>query len=264
MRAGCPDSGGSTMDAAGGISEVFRRRRVRPAPSCGILSFMEKTYEKVVDYVKAEILAGRLHPGDRLPSERELAEKLNSSRNSVREGLRVLDNIGVVSSLHGSGNYISLNFDETMTELLSFMYLLKGIREDQLTEFRRSIEWEAINLAVDRVSDQQKKELTDHLNKLESVRTESARVRHDRAIHQILVTASRNDFLITNYLALNNLMDQYISTMRARIISGMNDAHKLGEAHRMMVEGIVEGDAEKARKGLIRHFDYILEYGGSS
>ena len=224
---------------------------------------MEKTYEKVVEYVKEEILAGRLHPGDRLLSEREMAEKLGSSRNSVREGLRVLDNIGVVSSQHGSGNYISLNFDETMTEVLSFMYLLKGIREDQLTEFRRSIEREALALAVERVTEEQKREMLEHLSKLESVKTESARVRHDRAIHQILVTASGNDFLITNYKALNNLMDQYISTMRARIITGMNDAHMLGEAHRMLVEGIVEGNMEKGRLGLQRHFEYIQIYGGS-
>ena len=222
---------------------------------------MEKTYEKVVEYVKQEILAGRLHPGDRLPSERELAEKLESSRNSVREGLRVLDNIGVVSSLHGSGNYISLNFDETMTEMLAFMYLLKGIREDQLTEFRRSIELEALYLAVERVTDQQKEELMEHLEKLEMVRTESARVRHDRAIHQILVEASGNEFLITNYRALNNLMDQYISTMRARIINGMHDAHMLGEAHRLFVEGLVSGDLEKGQTGLKRHFDYIKQYG---
>ena len=225
---------------------------------------MEKTYEKVVEYVKSEILSGRLSPGDRLPSERELADRLGSSRNSVREGLRVLDNIGVVSSQHGSGNYISLNFDETMTEVLSFMYLLKGIQEDQLTEFRRSIELESYYLAVERITDQQKKELKEHLEKLETVRTESARVRHDRAIHQILVTASGNDFLITNYMALNNFIDRYIRSMRSRIINGMNDQHMLAKAHRDLVEGMLEGNLEKGINGLMRHFEYIRIYGEKS
>ena len=224
---------------------------------------MEKTYEKVVEYVKAEILAGQLRPGDRLPSERELAEKLNSSRNSVREGLRVLENIGVVSSQHGSGNYISLNFDEMMTEQLSFMYLLKGIQEDQVTQFRRSIEWEAMYLAIDGISDQEKKEMLQHLDKLETVRTESARVRHDKAIHEILVNASHNDFLITNYGALNKFIDRYIRDMRARIITGMNDQHMLAKAHREMVEGVVEGNLEKGLNGLLKHFEYIEEYGTS-
>ena len=225
---------------------------------------MYKTYEKVVEYVKKEILAGHLHPGDRLPSERELAEKLGSSRNSVREGLRVLDNIGIVTSQRGSGNYIAVNFDETMTEMLAFMYILKGIREDQLTAFRRSIEREAMTHAVERVTEQQKKELMEHLEKLETVRTENARVRHDKAIHQILVAASENDFLITSYMALNNVIDRYIRSMRSRIINGMHDQHLLAKAHRDLVEGIVEGDLEKGMSGLMRHFEYIRIYGGET
>ena len=222
---------------------------------------MEKSFERIVQYVKNEILKGRLRPGDRLPSERELADTLGTSRNSVREGLRVLENIGVVTSHHGSGNFISLNFDETMTEQLSFMYFLKGIREDQVTEFRRSMEWEAMYLAVERITEDEKQEMLEHLKKLEAVQTESARVRHDKAIHEILVKASRNDFLITNYKALNNLMDRYIRSMRARIISGMNSHNMLARAHRDLVEGVVEGNLEKGLQGLLKHFQYIQEYG---
>ncbi len=222
---------------------------------------MEKSFEKVVQYVKNQILKGRLRPGDRLPSERELAETLSTSRNSVREGLRVLENIGVVTSHHGSGNFISLNFDDTMSELLSFMFFLKGIREDQVTEFRRSIEWESMYLAVERITEEEKREMLLHLDKLETVQTESARVRHDKAIHQILVEASRNDFLITNYGALNNFIDRYIRSMRARIITGMNDHNMLAKAHRDLVEGVVEGNLEKGLNGLLKHFEYIKEYG---
>ena len=221
----------------------------------------EKSYEKTVDYIKKELLNGHLRTGDRLPSERELAEVLGSSRNSVREGLRVLENLGVVTSCHGSGNFISLNFDETMSELLSFMYFLKGIREDQVTAFRRSMEWEAMYLAVERITDQEKAEMMGHLEKLEAVQTEDARVQHDKAIHEILIAASHNDFLITNYKALNNLMDRYIRSMRARIISGMNSHNMLAKAHRELVEGVVGGDLEKGLHGVLEHFRYIEEYG---
>ena len=220
-----------------------------------------KLYEDIAARMIAQIHAGTLRPGDRLPSERELADALSTSRNSVREGLRVLENIGVVTSHHGSGNFISLNFDETMSELLSFMFFLKGIREDQVTEFRRSIEWESMYLAVERITEEEKKEMLLHLDKLETVQTESARVRHDKAIHQILVEASRNDFLITNYGALNNFLDRYIRSMRARIISGMNDHHMLAKANRDLVEGVVEGNLDKGLNGLLKHFEYIREYG---
>lgn len=221
---------------------------------------MEKSYERVVQYVKDEILAGRLCPGDKLATERVLAEQLSVSRNSVREGLRILENIGVISSQQGSGNYISLNFDETMSEVLSFMYFLKGMDERQVTEFRWFIEREAMLLAVKRADRKQKQRMMIHLDGLEKAITEENRVLHDKGIHRVLVEASRNDFLITNYQALTNLMDRYISSMRTRIISGMQSRNKLEYAHRVLVEGVVESDLEKGLTGLRDHFGYIEQY----
>ena len=71
----------------------------------------EKPYQLVIDHVRGEVLHGNLRPGDRLPGERELAEQLGISRNSVREGLRILENMGVTSSQHGAGHYIALKDD---------------------------------------------------------------------------------------------------------------------------------------------------------
>ena len=65
----------------------------------------EKPYQLVIDHVREEVLHGNLRPGDRLPGERELAEQLGISRNSVREGLRILENMGITSSQHGAGHY---------------------------------------------------------------------------------------------------------------------------------------------------------------
>ena len=81
----------------------------------------DKPYQLVIDHIKDDILNGVLKPGDRLPGERELAEQLGISRNSVREGLRILENMGVTASRHGAGHYVSLNFDVPMTEMLSLI-----------------------------------------------------------------------------------------------------------------------------------------------
>ena len=50
----------------------------------------EKAYEKVIDYIESNILDGHFEVGDKLPSERELSQMLSVSRNSVREGIRIL------------------------------------------------------------------------------------------------------------------------------------------------------------------------------
>ena len=221
---------------------------------------MEKSYKKIVDYVKNEITAGKLKPGDKLMAERDLAEHLGMSRNSVREGLRLLENIGVLNSQQGSGNYIDLNFNETMTDVLSFMYLLKGIDLDQVTEYRLLIERDAMKLAVKRATEEQKIEIMDHLRGLEKAETEEERVVYDRALHETLVEASHNDFLITNYAALANLMDRYIQSMRLNIIIGMQSQNMLERTHRMLAEAVAESDYEKGTSGLETHFGYIEQY----
>ena len=220
----------------------------------------EKTYGKVVDYVREGILSGTLKPGDKLPPERDLAENLATSRNSVREGLRILEHIGVLSSQQGSGNYLSLNFDETMSETLSFMYLLKGFRYDQITEFRYAIERQAMELAVRLADEEQKERIARHFKGLEEATEEAERVRHDKALHEVLVEASHNDLLITNYRALTIFMDRYIASMRTRIISGMKSREMLEATHRRLVEGVVEGNLEKGLSGLKEHFEFIERY----
>ena len=67
----------------------------------------EKAYARVIEKVKKMILSGELKPGEKLPPEREFAEKLEVSRNSVREAIRIMDMMGIVSSQQGSGNYVT-------------------------------------------------------------------------------------------------------------------------------------------------------------
>lgn len=219
-----------------------------------------KPYKKVMDYVKRGILDGTFVPGNRLEPERDLALKLGISRNSVREGLRALELIGLLSSRQGSGNFISLNFDETMTEMLTSMYYLKGLQEDQVTEFRFGIEWEALQLAVERAEEEQKKRAWLALVRLEEAQTEEERIVYDKALHQAMVDASHNDFLITNYRALTSFMDTYIKSMRHRIIEGMESRNELELSHRLLAEGLIEGNLKKGMQGLSAHFGYIRKY----
>lgn len=219
-----------------------------------------KTYKAAVDFVRQEVLDGTLRPGDKLPTERELAAQLDISRNSVREGLRVLENLGVLSSTQGSGNYIALNFDDTISEALSFLYYLRGMQESDVTEFRWLIEREALALSVRRITSGQKERLRQELGRLESAKSEEERIRSDKVIHKVMVQASANDFLIASYQALTAFMDRYISTMRQRIIRGMMGNNKLEESHRLLVEGLIEGDLARAQQGLENHFGYIEQY----
>ena len=96
----------------------------------------EKTYEKVVDYIQGEIRKGNLQRGERLPPERELAEALGVSRNSVREALRTLSLLGFVSSVQGADRILVLdngkvNGFDTHENLLKTNRIYREIYEAQ-------------------------------------------------------------------------------------------------------------------------------------
>lgn len=221
---------------------------------------MEKSYMKVREYIWNRLYAGEIKAGDKLPAERDLAELLQISRNSVREGLKTMENLGVIESQYGAGNFIARNFDKTLRDVMTFMYLLNNRSNEQITEFRYGLEWEAVNLLVGNLTDEQSENLMKHLEKLETAVSEHERVKCDKALHYYLIEATNNEYMIANFRALTKTLDAYIPTMRSKIITGMQRDEDLKNSHRMIVEGIVNGDKEMALEGLSMHFQYIITY----
>ena len=86
----------------------------------------QKAYKGVIDYFKKKIMDGELRPGEKLPPERDIAERLNVSRNSVREAIRIMDMTGVISSQQGSGNYITCEFQKSLAETMTMMSFLSS------------------------------------------------------------------------------------------------------------------------------------------
>ena len=66
----------------------------------------QKAYKGVIDYFKKKIMDGELRPGEKLPPERDIAERLNVSRNSVREAIRIMDMTGVISIISRSARFV--------------------------------------------------------------------------------------------------------------------------------------------------------------
>lgn len=223
----------------------------------------EKSYEKVIEYVRNHILKKEFKIGDKLLSERELAVQLGISRNSVREGLRILERMGVLCSQQGAGNYIVGKFESTLTEVLSMMYTLRDMEMEQVTQFRHGLEYGAMNLAVFHATEEEKERMKYHLQALEEAESEEVRIRHDKAIHYLLIEASRNKYMLVNFIALTQIMDFYIPTMRGKILNSMKTEDFLYEAHELIVKGVVEGNLEKGMRGLALHFKYINDYRNS-
>lgn len=107
-----------------------------------------KLYEEVVRQIKVLISKGKLKPGDLLPSEEELAKSIGVSRATVREGLRILELVGMVETKRGKGTIVTASNPEIIQERLSFALNDKGKDLLYLMQIREMFEPEVAKLAA--------------------------------------------------------------------------------------------------------------------
>ena len=112
-----------------------------------------KVYEQVIEEIKNQIKTGKLKKGDKLPSERDMVELFSVSRTSVREAMRALEVIGLIERKQGAGNYIKTNFDDSLFEPISVMFMLQKNSLDDIVELREILESYCIKLAVRNISE---------------------------------------------------------------------------------------------------------------
>lgn len=218
----------------------------------------DKPADKVIEYVETLILAGKLRVDDRLPAERDLAQTLNVSRTAVREGIRLLETIGIVESRQGSGNYITRHFDKTLERVLTMMYALDNMSYAQVQEFRYAVERQALALAVHNDNAQLRRQMQKHLDGMLHGRTEEEQTENDRLLHFDLVQLSGNRLVIANYAALDRIIARHIRDVRLRIQSGSSGEFELLQGiHRQLVEAVLQGDLEMGKEALDRHFYFI-------
>src|SRR5690606_19743366 len=130
--------------------KVTAESPVRAAPRVGRMTVTRRAVEQI----KAMIADGTLHPGQRLPTERELAAKMGLSRSSMREAIRVLTTLGVLEARHGAGVYVTELHPRRLLEPFSVLAEVgRGTTLLEMLHVRRIVEPAAAALAAVRASD---------------------------------------------------------------------------------------------------------------
>ena len=165
-------------------------------------------YEKVIDYIRNQIEAENLTINSKLPTERAIAEELSISRNSTREALRILEHMGILKSIHGSGNYLTDNISMQMSEMLRYMILLKSISKLDICHFRRDMEKTVCRVVMkSEISEDELDKISDILN---SESDEYDEVERDRLFHYSLIYATNNKLWICFMEAIMDIYREWI------------------------------------------------------
>nr|WP_174616361.1 GntR family transcriptional regulator [Virgibacillus ihumii] len=111
------------------------------------MSPKQKVYQGVLQEIRRFIDTNNLGPGDKLPSERDLSEKLHAGRSSVREALRAMELLGLLETRHGEGTFLSAYTPYQTVELLSSFILQGSTIKKDLASTKRLLEKEIAKLA---------------------------------------------------------------------------------------------------------------------
>ncbi|WP_309105179.1 GntR family transcriptional regulator [Microbacterium sp.] len=200
------------------------------------------------------IADGALRPGDRLPSEGELCERLGVSRGSLREAIRMLAALGVLETRHGSGSYVGeLRAADLIGSLSLTVGLLPMAGVLELTELRRVLEPHAAALAAARIDQVTVERLGRVLDEIEASEDFEIHSRLDHQFHMMISGVAGN-------AALTSLIDVLRSRSRAYRIPDAHDAAELkmhsDEGHRAILRGLAAADPVAASAAASAHVAY--------
>jgi len=221
-----------------------------------------KISQKVVEQFEKLISDGKLQPGQRLPTEKELAETLRVSRPTLREALMVLEAIGYIEIRPREGSFVRTMIPSPLREPVVTILERHPEKIFELFEVRRRIDPDGAALAAERASERERTQLREYLEQAKAL------VASGRSIFSPEVTGlyAKTFFRIAE--ATHNSIYAYLMRMLWTMVEGAMpySREKLAFAPHLfakffkqyvaIVDAVIAGDALRARQAVARHLDF--------
>ena len=221
----------------------------------------KKISEEIVEQIKMLISRGELKPGDRIPSERELALMLGVSRPSVREAIMVLDAMGFLEARQGGGTYVRTLTDKSIADPLAKLVEKKDpAMLRALAEVRMGLESWSAYLAAQRAEESEIEEMRRLYVIMEK---QAARGGWDSEVdaefHYVITAASHNSLQMHVLDSIHSLFHTTIQVALMEFYRQEGHVEKLLTQHREIMEAIADHDPERARQKMMIHLAMVEE-----
>ena len=218
----------------------------------------ERLSTSVVRQIEQLILRGILRPGERLPSERELSDRLGVSRPSLREAIAELQQSGLLVSRAGSGIYIADVLGSAFSPALTRLFATHDEAVFDYLSFRRDLEGLAAERAARLGSDSDLKVIDTILNKMEAASGDPEReARHDAQFHMAIIEASHNVIMLHMMRSIYDLLRQGVFYNRQVMFDQSTTREVLVDQHRAINTALQARDPLAARAAVERHLDFV-------
>lgn len=208
---------------------------------------------KLICIFKQMISEGSLVPGERLPPERELADRFRVSRSSLRQALKVLDVMGVISQRVGDGTYLNAGAPGVLEVSMEFLILLDGISWQELMEARVLVEPELAARAAARATPEDIEELTRTQRLMEENKENiELFVQYDVDFHQIIYRMAGNRVLSMVFSVLHQSIRNLMIATAPRV-----SPERPISFHDSILDAIRDRDASAAREQMRAHLTHV-------
>jgi GntR family transcriptional repressor for pyruvate dehydrogenase complex len=218
-----------------------------------------KVFEQVALQIEQRILNGELRSGDRLPTERELAEQFHVSRTAVREAMKILAQKGLVDMRPGRGTIVIDGAQLAMQHSIGLVMKLKLGEvggSDNLVEVRAILETEIAALAAARATTDDINAMRDAVEAMdENLDDADAFIKADNSFHEALAQATRNALILILVKSIVNPL----SEQRKQIFAVDGGPQRGQIHHRRILDGIIRRDPEAARSAMRAHLQQVRE-----
>ncbi|MEQ8546485.1 MAG: FadR/GntR family transcriptional regulator [Cyclobacteriaceae bacterium] len=219
---------------------------------------IETPVDKIIKQIKVLITSGQLKPGDRMPAERKLCEKLGVGRTHLRDAIKKLEFYGILKTMPQSGTVVAGMGITALEGLISDVLMLEANDFHALVETRVVLEVNSARFAAMRRSDQDIKQMTNALHDYEkAVSNGEDTVEHDLMFHLKIAEASSNSALKSLMLIISPDILTYFKESNAcagdRPISAL-------EEHYIILEHIKNQNPDEASATMKNHLQDILDY----
>jgi DNA-binding FadR family transcriptional regulator len=227
--------------------------------------YEKRAFEQISDQIRDLIYARKLKPGDRLPPERELAEKFRVGRTAVREGLRILEQSGLISVRQGcgGGSFVKEVDGSVVSKSLCDVIKRSDVTVDHLIEVRIAVEKLVIGSAMARITQSELDILRKCIEDAEAILETSAResrlpeldlwVKINSEFHLVLARATRNP-----------LFEMVVESLMSVLRTFLNDPPLVPEFfqghtkyHRAIYDAVRDKNLRLAERRLEKHILWI-------
>lgn len=213
--------------------------------------------EKISEQIKLMIYQGRLKEGERLPSERSLAEQFEVGRPTVREALKKLEAIDLIEIRPNSGAFVKSISAESFESLLPQMIEHERKNMLEFLEVRKRLETWCVSEAAINATDEDIQTIGDIIRVMESSQKDPERLKKaDIEFHKAIVAINKNTVLTHLISTFVTLMYSMRFVMDLLYDPKKND--KILEHHKSIYDSLKRRDPEKAREKILEHIDYLI------